>query len=116
MTGTRHRIDRPSRLDWWRRQVQRQQRRNLTIADFCRQLGVIVLMFYYWKRRVREVFFQRTSGLPREHLDVRCGITYLISKSSRATGRGRGDSISGILAPGEDATRSRPKADGNGPP
>jgi hypothetical protein len=54
MAGTRNRTDRQSRLDWWRGQVQRQQTTILTIADFCRQLGVSVPTFYYWKRRVSE--------------------------------------------------------------
>ena len=38
---------------WWRRQIQRQPKTDLTIADFCRQLGVSVPTFYYWKRRVQ---------------------------------------------------------------
>jgi hypothetical protein len=45
--------DHRSRLDWWRGQIQRQPKTNLTIADFCRQLGVSVPTFYYWKRRVK---------------------------------------------------------------
>jgi hypothetical protein len=32
---------------------QRQPKTNLTIADFCRQLGVSVPTFYHWKRRVQ---------------------------------------------------------------
>ena len=52
MTGMRSHTDLQSRLDWWRRQIQRQPKTNLTIADFCRQLGVSVLTFYYCKRRV----------------------------------------------------------------
>jgi hypothetical protein len=55
MAGTRNQTDRQSRLDWWRWQVQGQQTTNLTIADFCRQLGVSVPTFPYWKRRVRPV-------------------------------------------------------------
>jgi hypothetical protein len=53
MTGMRSHTDHQSRLDWWRRQIQRQPKTNLTIADFCRQLGVSVPTFYYWKRRVQ---------------------------------------------------------------
>jgi hypothetical protein len=34
--------DHRSRHDWWRCQIQRQAKTNLTIADFCRQLGVSV--------------------------------------------------------------------------
>jgi hypothetical protein len=56
MAGTRNRTDRQSRLDWRRRQVQRQQTTNRTIADFCRQLGVSVPTSYYWKRRVSVCF------------------------------------------------------------
>jgi hypothetical protein len=40
MTGMRSHTDHQSRLDWWRRQIQQQPETNLTIADFCRQLGV----------------------------------------------------------------------------
>ncbi len=54
MTGTRHRTDRSSRLQWWRGQIHRQQKAGLCIAEFCRQLGVSVATFYYWKRRVQE--------------------------------------------------------------
>jgi hypothetical protein len=53
MTGMRPHADHPSRLDWWRRQIERQPTTHLTIADFCRQLGVSVPTFSYWKRRVQ---------------------------------------------------------------
>src|SRR5262249_59870064 len=53
MTGMRPNTNHQSRLDWWRRQIQRQTKTHLTIADFCRQLGVSVPTFYYWKRRVQ---------------------------------------------------------------
>jgi transposase-like protein len=59
MTETAQQIDHHSRLDWWRRQIQRQQNANLAVAQFCRQLGVSATTFYYWKRRVQEV-----SGAP----------------------------------------------------
>jgi hypothetical protein len=49
----RSHADHQSRLDWWRRQIQRQPKTHLTIADFCRQLGVSVPTFSYWKRRVQ---------------------------------------------------------------
>ena len=52
MAGTGRHTDHQSRLDWWRRQIQRQRMANLTVTDFCRQLGVSVTTFYYWKRRV----------------------------------------------------------------
>src|ERR1700733_11269058 len=50
MTGMRPHTNHQSRLDWWRRQIQRQPKTHLTIADFCRQLGVSVPTFYCWKR------------------------------------------------------------------
>ena len=54
MAGTGPRTNRQSRLDWWRGQFQRHQKANLSVALFCRQLGVSVVTFYYWKRRVHE--------------------------------------------------------------
>jgi hypothetical protein len=52
MTGMRSRTDHQSRFVWWRRQIQRQPKTKLTVADFCRQLGISVPTFYSWKRRV----------------------------------------------------------------
>jgi transposase-like protein len=46
--------DRQSRQEWWRRQIQRQQDGSLSIAEFCRRLGVSTVTFYAWKRRFRE--------------------------------------------------------------
>ena len=54
MAGTRPRTNHQLRLDWWRGQFQRHQKANLSVALFCRQLGVSVVTFYYWKRRVHE--------------------------------------------------------------
>lgn len=54
MSGTGPRTNHQSRLDWWREQLQRQRKANLSVALFCRQLGVSVASFYYWKRRVHE--------------------------------------------------------------
>jgi hypothetical protein len=45
---------RPARRQWWRRQIQRQSEGNLTVAEFCRRLGVTTVTFYAWKRRFRE--------------------------------------------------------------
>jgi hypothetical protein len=42
MTGMRSHTDHQSGLDRWRRQIQPQPKTNLTIADFCRQLGAVV--------------------------------------------------------------------------
>ena len=46
--------NRRARQEWWRRQIQRQQDGSLSIAEFCRQLGVSTVTFYAWKRRFRE--------------------------------------------------------------
>ncbi len=46
--------DRNARCHWWRRQIQRQQEGSLTVAEFCRRLGVSTVTFYAWKRRFRE--------------------------------------------------------------
>ena len=65
MSGTGQRPNHQSRLDWWRGQFQRHQKSNLSIALFCRQLGVSVATFYYWKRRVHEATLGPTPrGLP----------------------------------------------------
>jgi len=40
MAGTSQKTDHQSRLDWWRGQFQRQRKANLSVAEFCRQLGV----------------------------------------------------------------------------
>jgi transposase-like protein len=54
MAATGLRTNHQSRVDWWRRQFQRQRKMNLSVTDFCRQLGVSVTTFYYWKKRVHE--------------------------------------------------------------
>ncbi len=54
MAATGPRTRHQSRVDWWRAQFQRQQRTNLNVTDLCRQLGVSVTTFYYWKKRVHE--------------------------------------------------------------
>lgn len=54
MAGTGPRTNHQSRLDWWRGQFQRHQKANLSVALFCRQLGVSVVTYYYWKRPVHE--------------------------------------------------------------
>jgi transposase-like protein len=46
--------DRKARCQWWRRQIQRQQEGRLTVAEFCRRLGVSTVTFYAWKRRFLE--------------------------------------------------------------
>jgi transposase-like protein len=54
MDATRPRANHQSRLDWWQAQFQRQRTANLSVTDLCRQLGVSVTTFYYWKKRVGE--------------------------------------------------------------
>jgi hypothetical protein len=54
MSGTALRTNRQSRVDWWRGQIQRQRKTDLSVTEFCRQLGVSVTTFYYWKKRVHE--------------------------------------------------------------
>jgi Transposase len=44
---------RQARREWWRRQIQRQEDGRLTVAEFCRRLGVSTVTFYAWKRRFR---------------------------------------------------------------
>ena len=46
--------DRQARQEWWRRQIQHQRDGNLSVAEFCRRLGVSTVTFYHWKRRLRE--------------------------------------------------------------
>ena len=54
MLGFRQPSSREERRAWWRRQLSRQQSTNLSVAEFCGQLGVSVTSFYYWKRRAQE--------------------------------------------------------------
>jgi transposase-like protein len=54
MAGTRPRTNRQSRVEWWRGQFQRHEKANLSVAALCRQLGVSVATFYYWRKRVHE--------------------------------------------------------------
>jgi transposase-like protein len=54
MAETGLRTNHQSRVDWWRGQFQRQQKANLSVTELCRQLGVSVTTFYYWKKRVHE--------------------------------------------------------------
>jgi hypothetical protein len=54
MVGTDGRSSYQSQAHWWRAQFQRQREANLSVAEFCRRLGVSVASFYYWKNRVHE--------------------------------------------------------------
>ena len=46
--------NRQARQEWWRRQIQRQKEGRLSVAEFCRRLGVSTVTFYAWNRRLRE--------------------------------------------------------------
>ncbi len=54
MVGFGPPASRQARREWWRRQIRRQQDGSLTVAEFCRRLGVSTVTFYTWKRRFRE--------------------------------------------------------------
>ena len=40
MVGFGPPASRQARREWWRRQIQRQKEGSLTVAEFCRRLGV----------------------------------------------------------------------------
>jgi hypothetical protein len=67
MLGFRQPADRRERLQWWRRQIARQQSANRSVAEFSRQLGVSVATFYYWKRRVAEASLGPSGQVPTQH-------------------------------------------------
>jgi transposase-like protein len=54
MVGFGPPASRSARREWWRRQIQRQRDGSLSVAEFCRRLGVSTVTFYAWKRRFRE--------------------------------------------------------------
>ena len=54
MVGFGPPASRQARRQWWRRQIQRQKEGSLTVAEFCRRLGVSTVTFYAWRRRFRE--------------------------------------------------------------
>jgi hypothetical protein len=55
------------RRQWWRRQFARQQSANLSVTEFCRQLGVTLSAFYYWKKRVDEALDIVPGHVPEEY-------------------------------------------------
>jgi hypothetical protein len=63
MLATERDTELQSRIEWWRRQISRQQSTGVSVAEFCRQRGITARMFYYWKGRVREA--QGTKSNPR---------------------------------------------------
>jgi transposase-like protein len=54
MVGFGPPASRQARREWWRRQIQRQKEGSLSVAEFCRRLGVSTVTFYAWKRRFGE--------------------------------------------------------------
>ena len=60
--------DRPTirheRREWWRRQLSRQQSENVSVTNFCRQLGVSISTFYYWKKRAHLVWDRAQNQAP----------------------------------------------------
>jgi Transposase len=58
---------RQERREWWRRQLARQQSGKLSVTEFCRQLGVSLSRFYYWRNRVREGLPNAPGRGPAEH-------------------------------------------------
>ena len=67
MAGTALRTNHHSRVDWWRGQFQRQRKAKLNVTEFCRQLGVSVTTFYYWKKRAHEAPPNAPGRDPAEH-------------------------------------------------
>jgi transposase-like protein len=66
-------ISRHQRREWWRRQFARQQSRNLSVTQFCRQLGVSLSRFYYWRSRIREGMPSAHAGLPAQYQSHQLG-------------------------------------------
>jgi hypothetical protein len=64
MAGTGPRTSHQSRVAWWRAQFHRQRKANLSVTAFCRQLGVSITTFYYWKKRVDEALPDSRGPVP----------------------------------------------------
>ena len=58
---------RQERREWWRRQLARQQSGKLSVTEFCRQLGVSLSRFYYWRNRVGEGLPNAPRRVPAEY-------------------------------------------------
>jgi Transposase len=67
MLGFSQPSSRQERREWWRRQLARQQSGNRSVTEFCRQLGVSLSRFYYWRNRVREGVPNVPARLPGEY-------------------------------------------------
>jgi transposase-like protein len=55
MLGTNLPVERESRIEWWRRLIIRQRSAQVSLAQFCRQMGISTRKFYYWRQRLREM-------------------------------------------------------------
>jgi hypothetical protein len=66
MARTELRASHQSRVNWWRTTLRRQREGNLSVAEFCRRLGVAVSTFYYWKNRVYKVPSDARGQVPDE--------------------------------------------------
>jgi hypothetical protein len=67
MPAFRQPTSREHRREWWRRQLARQKAANLSVTEFCRQLGVSITTFYYWKKRVHEALPLLYGQIPVEN-------------------------------------------------
>jgi hypothetical protein len=43
-----------SRGDYWRAQIEAQQRSGKTVARFCKDQGLTEQAFYFWRKRLRD--------------------------------------------------------------
>lgn len=99
MAATGLRTNYQSRVDWWRGQFQRQRKANLSVTEFCRQLGVSVTTFYYWKKHFHEALPNAPGWVPGErpsrHMTTAAGTTAAnfvpVSILELARGHGAGD-------------------------
>jgi len=57
-------VERQARREWWRRQIQRQQKSQMTVAEFCRRHGIQPVTFYYWKRRFQDNAAAQAASFP----------------------------------------------------
>jgi hypothetical protein len=66
MAASGPRTNHQSRVNWWRGQFQRPRKANLSVIELCRQLGVSITTFYYWKKRVHEATPNHPDQAPDE--------------------------------------------------
>jgi hypothetical protein len=82
MPAFRQPTSREQRREWWRRQLARQKSANLSVTEFCRQLGVSITTFYYWKKRVDEAPSTVSGQVPVENSSRRLTATARATPSS----------------------------------